>query len=281
MYEEIKPLQNVELEILKEFDRICKKHKLKYFLGFGTCLGAVRHHGFIPWDDDIDVIMPLEDYDKLENVYRDEFADPYFLQSYESEPKSGLCYKKLRRSDTTLLVESMAGKDINQGINIDIYPFYHLADGGFSRKWQYLNTMFWMLMVKDQVPKNHGGLYGKVSALLLKLIPDSCKPKIRRAAYKNMTKHESRNTENVFFALGNVGVMKEKYGSRWFKDSVILQFEDGFFPVPSGYKDYLEMRYGASYMELPPESEQGVKLNDIIAWNAEIPYFEYEKRVNS
>lgn len=276
--ENILPLQDIEYEILKELDKVCRNNNLTYFLAFGTMLGAVRHEGFIPWDDDIDVIMPLDDYNKLE-LLRDEcFHEPYFLQSFESEPACGLCYKKLRRSDTTLIAGSLAGKKVNHGINIDIYPYIHLADGVIKRKIQYLNAMVYMLLTVGQPPKNHGGLYAKGARILLSVIPAKMRNSMRKYAFKNMTKYEGMRTEHVFFAIGQLKVMKECYKREWFAGGEYMKFKDGKFPVPKGYKDFLRKRYGEDYMKLPPKEEQGVKLNDIVAWDASMSYLEYENK---
>jgi hypothetical protein len=274
----IRPLQDVEYDILKELDKVCRKNGFTYFLAFGTMLGAVRHQGFIPWDDDIDVIMPLEDYNKLE-LLRDEcFHEPYFLQSYESEPACRLCYKKLRRSDTTLIAGSLADKKVNHGINIDIYPYIHLADGTIKRTIQYLNAMVYMLLTVSQPPKNHRGLYAKGARILLSVIPDKMKDSMRKYTFKKMTKYEGTKTEYVFFVIGQLKVMKECYKREWFVGSEHLKFVDREFPVPKGYKDFLKTRYGKDYMNLPPKEEQGVKLNDIVVWNAHVPYLEYENK---
>ncbi|MCH1940958.1 LicD family protein [Holdemania massiliensis] len=265
------------LEILKEYKRVCEKHHLRYFFAFGTCLGAVRHKGFIPCDDDIDVIMPYGDYLRLQALAPTEFPKNYFLQTFGSEPECGLCDAKLRRSDTTLIAGSLANKNVHHGIYIDIYPYYNLSDGKFSKIAQYFNAMLWMLLTVGRVPQNHGGIMAKCSNLMLRIIPNSRKPSVRKKVFEAMTKYENQKTENVFFAIGNIKVMRELYKREWFSDIAQLQFEDEIFAVPIGYKEYMSNRYGQSYMQLPPETERGVKLNDIVAWSSDIPYKDYEE----
>ena len=121
-------LQKALLEIFKAFVAVCEKHHLRYYLIGGTCLGAVRHKGFIPWDDDIDVGLPREDYEKFIQL-QDEFKDtPYFIQTWKSDPKYIYGYAKLRNSNTTYIENFYKHFQFNQGLWIDIFPI-----DGFSR----------------------------------------------------------------------------------------------------------------------------------------------------
>ena len=120
----------VLLDLLAEFDRVCKKHKIKYYASGGTMLGAVRHKGFIPWDDDIDVMMDRINYDKLNTIGPQEFKEPYFFQNKYTDPLCNDCFAKIRRSDTTALLPNELGSciDYNKGIFIDIMPLDNIPD---------------------------------------------------------------------------------------------------------------------------------------------------------
>lgn len=119
-----KELWAVMLDLLAELDRVCKKHNLTYFANGGTLIGTIRHQGFIPWDDDLDVIMLRKDYDKLMEVGLEEFKHPYFLQNKYSEPNSPCFFAKIRNSNTTAFNadELYSIMDYNKGIFIDIFP---------------------------------------------------------------------------------------------------------------------------------------------------------------
>jgi lipopolysaccharide cholinephosphotransferase len=120
----MKEVWAVELDLLSEFQRVCKKHNLTYFADAGTLIGAIRHKGFIPWDDDIDVIMMREDYEKLCQVAETEFKHPYFFQTEYTDPTSNRGHAQLRNSNTTGILQSEYGKKFfNQGIFIDIFPY--------------------------------------------------------------------------------------------------------------------------------------------------------------
>lgn len=125
---EMKKLWSVQLDLLKKFDEVCKKHKLKYFAIGGTLLGAVRHSGYIPWDDDIDLGMMRNDYDRLIEVAETEFNHPYFLQSAYSDIDYANLHIKLRNSDTLCATKYDFEFKYNKGVFIDIFPLDRIPD---------------------------------------------------------------------------------------------------------------------------------------------------------
>ena len=116
--EERKNILAISLDLFFEFEKVCKKHNLKYYLFYGSLLGAVRHHGFIPWDDDFDVAMPRKDYEELLRLY-DEFSFPYFLQSPLSDGKCFFSYATLRNSNTSKVSKKLCYNGHNEGIPIN------------------------------------------------------------------------------------------------------------------------------------------------------------------
>jgi len=134
-----KEIWAVELDLLSEFDRVCKKYGLRYSAEGGTLLGAIRHKGFIPWDDDIDIAMPRADYKKFEEIAGKEFCYPYFWQTEETESGTMRGHGQLRNSETTAILTLEKGKNIqfNQGIFIDIIPFDNIPDSEGEMLKQY------------------------------------------------------------------------------------------------------------------------------------------------
>lgn len=131
---ELRAIQALEMDILAEFIDICQKYGLRYYAMGGTCLGAVKYQGFIPWDDDIDVGMPRQDYNKFLQIAQDELPDNYFLQNYRTEKEYLQNYSKIRANDTIFMEKEVAGLDMNHGVYIDIFPLDGLPRNKYLRK---------------------------------------------------------------------------------------------------------------------------------------------------
>ena len=138
--EKRKKVWAIEIDLLLEFSRICKKHNLKFFLMFGSLLGAVRHHGFIPWDDDMDVAMPRKDYDRLLQL-KDEFEFPYFLQTPYTDTGYFYAHAKLRNSNTSALDQPFLYQNFNLGMFIDILPIDNLNKNGGMERFKHIHKL--------------------------------------------------------------------------------------------------------------------------------------------
>ena len=146
---EAKKLWAAELDILAKLDEVCENNGLKYFFFGGTLLGAVRHKGFIPWDDDIDVGMLREDYNKLMSI-PDAFPYPYFLQNFDTDDGYYRMHAKIRNSETTAIVSDVPEeKDCcNQGVFVDIFPFDYIEENPIKRKVQLLPVRMLKRIIK-------------------------------------------------------------------------------------------------------------------------------------
>ncbi len=133
---DMKKVWAIELDLLHEFQRVVNLYNIKYIANGGTMLGAVRHKGFIPWDDDIDIMMMREEYDKLCLIAEKEFKHPYFFQTEYTDPGSLRCHAQLRNTDTTAILkdEQNGHYTFNQGIFIDIFPLDAVPDDEFEWK---------------------------------------------------------------------------------------------------------------------------------------------------
>lgn len=275
MYEEIRPLQEKQLSILKELIRICEKNKITYYVVFGTLLGTIRHSGFIPWDDDIDICMPWEDYLKFEEVCKKDLNVEFFLQTRDTDPAARLTYDKLRLNSSTLIVDYVADRDMNHGIDIDIYPLYNVADGWAARKIQYAMTALYMLLQVEQPPENHGGLMRMGSRIVLFLLPGKARMKLKKYCHAYMAKYEKKKTRFKAFLCGNMCSATKRYPSEYFEKGIQKTFEDTNVMVPVGYDGYLSSWYG-DYMVLPPVEERTAKLEHIVKIDTENPYLSYK-----
>lgn len=136
-------LQKCQLEILKQFIRVCEKYNLRYFLVGGTALGAIRHKGFIPWDDDIDVGMPRKDYDIYITLQKEYEGTPYFIQNYHTDKNFVYNYSKLRNSETTYVEDNFVHQQFNHGVWIDIFPYDGTPVKTKDNPVKFKNKVYW------------------------------------------------------------------------------------------------------------------------------------------
>lgn len=275
MINELKELQKKELIILKEFKTLCENNNLTYFIAYGTLLGAVRHNGFIPWDDDIDVCMPFKDYIRFEEICETQLNNNFFLQTRYTQPEAGLTYNKLRLNNTTLIIDHLSDRDIHHGINIDIYPLYNVPDSIFQRKWQLFSAAVYMLLEEARIPQNHGNMSKIIAKILLFLVRGSIRRRIKEHCFMSMASYEKQTTQKKAMLFGNMEYCKTLYSADIFKDTTGLLFEGEIYSAPCGYDACLKKFYG-DYMKLPPEEQRVAKLEHIVKIDTQMSYQVYK-----
>lgn len=257
--EELRKLQLCELEGLIFFDNFCRKHGLTYYLCGGCLIGAVRHKGFIPWDDDTDVLMPRPDYERFIELYRKENPSERFVLVDDSDINSfsGNIFAVLCDTDHTMVKDYQEDMDVPHGIPLDIFPIDGLAEKKIARYTQYFWTMVYSLFRSQTVPKNHGGLLGVGSKLLLSLFrKHKTRYKIWRYAERRMTRYCFDESVNVAELCAGFYFMKKVYPRELiYSGTTEVEFEGKKFMAMKGYDEYLKIPFG-NYMELPPEEER-------------------------
>ena len=274
-------LQKKQLEILKAFINVCEKHHLRYFAVGGTALGAIRHQGFIPWDDDIDVGMPVEDYDKFITL-QNEFNDsPYFIQTWQSDPHYIYAFAKLRDSSTTFIENYYKNHRINHGVWIDIFPISGITDKDiplnkckpFLRRFMTQINLSYLGALTRKVHKKtffKDILLNIVGGLFYLLNVNHYRQKKMDKMFKKYPLEKAKYAGNFhFFWTGKV----EGVNPAFFLDTISVPFEDTHINVVREYDKYLTTLYG-DYMTPPPENKReghhhysGLDLNT--------PYLEY------
>ncbi len=260
--------REVLLELLKEFDQICKKHKIPYILFCGTALGAVRHSGFIPWDDDLDVSMLRKDYERFLSIAPSELHDQFYLQA-EFSKHWGMHFTKLRKNNTTFL-EKYHPKDkmMHQGIYIDIFPCDNAQDNELLRKVQFYASRIVLSHTIFKRGYETTSKAKKMVMFLCSLLP--IKPFRKIAMYR-----KGENSQYVQTFLSCTSRYKKGiYKRSWFTDTVEMDFENMKFPVSAHYDELLSTLYG-DYMKLPSEEERKIKEHAILI-DTERNYTEYE-----
>lgn len=254
-YEEVK---NIQLDILLEFDRICKANDIHYNLYFGTMLGAVRHQGFIPWDDDIDVAMTRENYNKFLSIDKNKIRKEYFIQSYETDHDFFRPFTRLRKNNTIYKQRHYKNLDIHHGVFIDIFPLDNVYK---SKKKEYFRYQYLYFLRRLNIIKHFGikKNSNKIKKIAQKII-DKVLPNYEFNQYITnvMTKRNSKNTSYLNHLTNEVNIDRfDVYLIKKadFLDSILIEFEGHEFPIPRNYNKYLTKLYG-DYMKLPPKEEQ-------------------------
>lgn len=270
----VKKLQDAQLDLLKELDRVCGILNIQYSVTYGTAIGALRHKGFIPWDDDVDVHMLAEDLETLKQ-HKDLFREKYFLQDSDSDPEYGLMITRLRNSETTLVEDTETDRDMNHGVFMDIYPMFNSPQGGFRFKRMLIASRIYRLLLYARVPKNHSAVVRAGSMFLLKVIPKGIRKSIRKRCWKTVSSCPHTGYRACFYSYGSAewGVIPEK----WLFPAVRTPFEDFetlIGPDMDAYLRFLSMFYG-DYMQLPPE-EKRVFHHNYACVDTEKSYREYK-----
>lgn len=254
MNELLTELQRTQIEILKVIDGICAVHGLRYSLYAGTLLGAVRHQGFIPWDDDLDICMPREDYDRLIALWDTVAPKGYLLQNKENTPRFTQSFTKIRKDHTTFLQDEKEIGAYHTGIFVDIFPVDRIPDRKLRRMLFYWHGMQYQLYTREFVPPKAGRLTRLVSAILLKMTPADRRPAKRQKLLNKLTAYNGdRSLQTV--TIETVGSMKQHHTADMIDNYVRLPFGADEFQCFADWDHHLHTKYG-DYMKLPPEEER-------------------------
>ncbi len=260
----LRKLQLTELEIAKEVKRICDENGINYFINYGTLLGAVRHKGFIPWDDDMDFGMLWEDYEKFIKIAPECLKDQYFLQTWKSDRFFPWMFAKVRKKDTLFGENMVAKAKHHKGVFVDIFPYYVCPDSEGDRKSQGKRVMryrYIMLMKCNMVPWRGKKPFLKKIAVFLKykfyrfISFFYNREKLIKKYDKILHKFDNMETECVFTQSGDSQYKKGIIPKKCFDGYTQLNFEDTEFKAPADWDLHLKTLYG-DYMQLPPKDKR-------------------------
>ena len=251
-------IQRIELGLLQQFDEICRNNHLRYSLGGGTLLGAIRHHGFIPWDDDVDVMMPRPDYDTF-IAYCRTHETPFDVIDYESTPGYYGLFAKISARDT-IIKDSVIDLDCQMGVSIDVFPLdglgntYNSAVKNYRKtEWnrELLNAAAWKKYTRS---KTHGLVYEPIRFCLF-LLSRFAKPKKIIEKIDRINRSISFDQSSFAGCVCGSYRLREVMEQKAFAEYITIEFENCQFQAIKAYDAYLTKHYN-NYMELPPEEKR-------------------------
>ncbi len=258
----IKEIQAKILEIIKFMHKLCAENDIQYCIMGGTALGSVRHNGFIPWDDDLDVFMTPSNYQKFKVVFEKKNDNRFFLQEFKTNKKY-LEYAKVRLNGTTFIEkEFIKERNMHQGIFVDIMILHKVPDRRLVQKVVFFDSKLATLIglsYKQWKPKT---LFKKIAVFLIRLTPRRL---ISSICFKRIYKYDSLIDNYCYCYWITKASFKEGLFKRNFFDDVkLIKFEDTELYAPNNVTDYLTYRYG-DYMKVPPIEKQKADVHAIYA----------------
>ncbi len=267
----VRKVQEKILDTMKYIDKLCRANGITYYIMGGTALGAVRHGGFIPWDDDLDIFMTPTEYAAFKKVFEKENSPDFVLQEWRTTPRY-LEYAKVRMNGTTFIEESFKdNKTMHHGIYVDIMILHKVPKNSFIQKLVYYESKFVTLYALSQRNWKPKTLSQAIILKALKFMP--CKL-MAKLFYKRIYKYDDR-TNNFMYSywITPAKFRSGLFDKSFFSDPVDIQFEDTKLFGSAKIKEYLKYRYG-DYMKLPSEEAQKASVHAMI-FDTEKDYKEY------
>lgn len=259
---QLRQLQMVQLEILKVIDRLCREHGIAYSLYAGTLLGAIRHKGFIPWDDDLDICMSREEYDRFLQAWEVEQPAGYLLQNKENTPSFTQSFTKIRKEHTCFLQYDWERGRYHTGIFVDVFPIDRLPEKPMEKKLFQWTCLKYLLFTREFVPPNGSAIQKMVSRFLLTIVPQRRRAGCRNQLLKRIKKYDGK-TDLLCVGTETMREVKRDLPAEFVTQFIDLPFEDGGFMCSAVWEQYLIAEFD-DYMQFPPESEQTWKHHPII-----------------
>lgn len=249
---DLEHLQQVLLMIAKDVDELCRRHNIRYFLLGGSAIGAVRHKGFIPWDDDLDIVMDDENYQKFIKVCKTELSkEKYYIQeAYVNWP---LGFTKIKLRGTFFQEPGQYVNDDNEcGIFLDVFKLENAPCGILAQRWQYLCAKY--LLCYCLLERGWREISGMKKLMMIAAYPVKL-PFIQRFLKNQIEKWNKKDTDCRLFWTGRYRYHQSFYRKEIFKESIYIPFADTELPVPKEYDKWLSQIFG-DYMTPPPVKEQ-------------------------
>lgn len=269
-------IQEKCLGVLIELDRVCKLAGLQYYIYSGTLLGALRHKGFIPWDDDIDVVMMRDQYEKLAEACEKYLnKDEFELQTIDSDPYASNGWIKLHDKNTAF-IDGGRRKGAMEGINVDVFPVDNAPDSDFMLKMRakIIDKMNFIYQYRFMKHDQNASLKMKIFQCLISFIPPWNEMKFKKKYDNYIKKYNKRDTKRVVY-FSNAKYLLKVVPKDCFDTVSSFEFEGHTFPAPGNWQKVLEIRYGPDYMT-PPAAKDRVSQHGTSIIDLEHSWREYQ-----
>ena len=250
---EIKLLHNKIIELAKYFDSFCKKNKIIYYLMGGTALGAVRHSGFIPWDDDFDVFMDRENYLKFLSVAKYSLDSSKYYFQQENTKEWPLYFSKIRMNNTTFIEKDVIVIDMHHGIYIDVMCLNSSSSVTSIRYLQYISSR---ILTAKALSERGYGTNSLLKIVALFFIKYFLPLFIAKLLLKFVRSFNEKNTNYIGHFFGRAPFKRTSFRTSYLGNQNYIEFNSLNLPVPEFVEKYLTIRYGNSYMEMPSVKEK-------------------------
>jgi len=266
-------VQNKILEIVLYLDEFCKKHNIEYFLMGGSALGAARHKGFIPWDDDLDVFMTYSNYQKFLNVASINLdTENYYLQKENTE-EWPLLFSKLRMNNTTFIEKDTQNREMHKGFYIDIMCLNNVPKNKILQKIQYFSAKIIVTKTLSERGYSTNSSYKKY---LLKYVDLAVNSKIKKILLKSVRKYNNFDCDYVGHFFGRARFKNCIYPKKYIGKLKRVEFSGYKLPVMESNESYLEIRYGSDYMKMPSEETKALYPSHAVFVDTQNDYKSYE-----
>lgn len=273
----LKKIWAVELDLYQRFAEVCDKYDIKYFAWAGTLLGAVRHKGFIPWDDDFDIGLLREDYEKLIKIAPKEFSYPYFLQNMYSDKKYFCAYSRFRNSETTGIITGTENIAYNNGIYIDIF----MLDGkpeneNELKKWykKREKVSFLISHYEGSFEYSHG-IKRLLHMLIKVLVKGVYSFEKLGQKYNKVVQEYNKRSNSVGLMTHSFDFIHKYYCTKdALQEIITVPFEYTTIKIPKHFDEPLKNMYG-NYMDFPPVSKRGIWHEGQITFDPDTSYREF------
>lgn len=268
-------LQNKLIEIVLYIDDFCRKYGITYYLMGGSALGAMRHNGFIPWDDDLDIFMDKKNYKKFIDCCKKHLDTKKFYFQEQDTDELHNYFSKLRMNGTTCIEEATKDKkNMHKGIFIDIMCLYNAPNSEIGKKIQYYSAALLKANALTKVEYSTSSKSKKIILFISKIVNISF---VKKFLLYIINCKENDNTKEVCHIFGRAKYQNSYYPANIFAEPRYVPFENVKLPVPTKVEEYLSIRYGKDYMKMPDAKTKAIYASHAMLWDVDKGYEEYEK----